>query len=66
MKCERSNILAIHSIGHSPVSRDTVTEILDVKGSLESRSKEATEWSDKRCENGHNEDVEMVSGVWER
>ena len=61
-----SDVLAVHSISHSPVSRDAVAEILDVKGTLKSRSKEAAEWSDERRENCHDEDMEMVGRIWER
>ena len=66
MKGEISNVLAIHSISHSSVSGDAVTEILDVEGTLKSGSKKATEWSDKRRKNGHDEDVEVVGRIWER
>jgi len=58
--------LAIHSISHSPVSGDAVTEILDVEGTLKSRSEKTTEWSDKRRKNGHDEDMEVVGCIWER
>jgi hypothetical protein len=39
-------LLAIHSIGHSTVTRDRMSKVLDVEGSLEARCKESTEWSD--------------------
>jgi len=61
-----SNALAVHSIGHSPVSRDTVTKVLDVEGTLESGSEEATEGCNERRENGHDEQMKMVGRIWER
>ena len=41
-------------------------EILDIEGAFKSRGKETTEWSNKRCENGHDEDMEVVGRVWKR
>ena len=64
-KSETSNILAIHSISHSPVPRNAMTEILDVEGTLESGSKETTERCNKRGKNGHDEDMEVVGSVRE-
>ena len=60
------NALAVHSISHSPVSRDTVTKVLDVKGTLKSGSEEATEGGNERRENGHDEQMKMVGRIWER
>lgn len=45
------------------MSRNAVTEILDVKGTLKSGSKEAAEGSNEGCENGHDEEVEVVGRI---
>jgi uncharacterized protein YcfL len=39
--------LAVHSVGHSTVARNTVTEVLDVESALETRREEPSEWSHK-------------------
>jgi len=51
--------LAVHSVGHTTVSRDTMPEILDLKRSFQSACEESSEWSNERCECCKNEDVEL-------
>jgi hypothetical protein len=51
--------LTVHSISHTSVPRDTVSEILDLKRSLQTASKESSERGDERCERCKNEDVEL-------
>jgi len=60
------NILAVHPVSHPPVSRDTMTEILDIKGTLKSGSEKAAERSDERRKNGHHEEMEVVGRIRER
>lgn len=47
------------------MSGDAVTEILDVEGTLKSRCEEATERSDERRKNGHDEEMKVVGRIWE-
>jgi len=47
--------LAVHSIGHAPVSWNTIPEVFDVEGTLETRSKEAAKGSDQRSEACHEQ-----------
>jgi hypothetical protein len=53
------NELTVHAIGCSTVTRDTVAEVLDLKGALNTRGKEAAERSDERRECSKYEDVEL-------
>jgi hypothetical protein len=57
------NILAIHSVGHSAMAWDAVTEVFDVKCSFESRGKEASERSHQRCKEGEQEKVNLVRSI---
>ena len=66
MKREISNVLAVHPISHSPVSGDTVTEILNVKGTLKSGREKSAEGCHKGRKNGHHEEVEVVGRIRER
>ena len=59
----QSNILAVHSIGHSPMPRNAVTKIFDVEGTLESGGEEAAKRSNEGRENGHDENVQVVGRV---
>ena len=38
-------------------------EILDVEGTFESGGEEATKWSDKGRENGHDKHVEVIGRI---
>lgn len=60
------SVLAVHSIGHPPVSRNALTEVLNVEGTLESGGKETAEWSNERRENRHDQDMEVVGRIWKR
>jgi hypothetical protein len=51
--------LAIHPIGHSTVSGNRVSKVLDVECTFEARGKEAAEWSDEGCECGHDKAVDL-------
>lgn len=51
----QNNELAIHAVCHASMSRNTVSEVLDVEGTLEARSEEAAERRDERREAGHEE-----------
>jgi hypothetical protein len=42
--------LAIHTIGHTTVSRNAITEILEIERPLEARGKEPSEWRDEGSE----------------
>ena len=39
--------LAVHPVSHTTVARNRVAEVLDLEGSLESGSEEASKWSDQ-------------------
>jgi hypothetical protein len=41
------------------VSRDAITKVLDIERTLESASKEPSEWRHKRCESSHNQTVDL-------
>lgn len=58
--------LAVHSICHPPMSRDAMTKIFDVKGSLESGGEEATEWTNKGGKSCHDEQMQVVGRIRER
>jgi hypothetical protein len=58
--------LAVHSIGHAAVARDTLSKVLDVQGSLESRREEPSEGSDKTREARHNKNVELIGSPRDR
>ena len=63
---KRVDSLAIHPVGHSSVSRDRVSEVLDVESPLESRSEESSEGSEERREGGHHDGVDLEGSVRER
>jgi hypothetical protein len=52
-------VLAVHTVGHSSVAGDKITEVLDLESTLQSGGEEPTEGSDKRCEGSHGQDVEL-------
>jgi len=58
--------LAIHPVGHTTVSGDRVSKVLDVECALEARGKEATEWRDERSERGHYQTVDLEGRVLDR
>jgi hypothetical protein len=45
---------------------NAVTKIFDVEGTFKSGGKEAAKWSNKRRENGHDENMEVVGRIWKR
>jgi hypothetical protein len=57
VECEVGSILAIHSISHSPMSRNAVAEIFDVESTLKSGGEEAAKWGDEGCKNSHDENM---------
>ena len=65
VKC-RTNVLAVHSISHPPMSRNAVAKVLDVESTLKSGGEKATERSDKGSKNGHDENVQVVGRVCDR
>lgn len=56
---EAHNKLTIHTISHTTMAWDGVTEILDVKGTLETGGEKSTKWSNQRGECREDEDVEL-------
>ncbi len=57
------DVLAVHTICHTTVTRDTVTEVLDIESPLETRGEETTERRDEGRETGQNEEVELVRRI---
>lgn len=51
--------LAVHTICHSSMARDAVSEVLDVEGPLQTAGEEATEGRNKRRESCEDEHVEL-------
>jgi hypothetical protein len=60
---EAHDELTVHAVGHAAVSRDRITEIFNVKSSLESGSEEATKRSDERGEGCKNQNVKLHRSV---
>jgi hypothetical protein len=56
---EAHDELTVHAVSHAAVTRDRVTEVLDVESALEARCEEATERRDERCESRHDKNVEL-------
>ena len=50
--------LTIEPVHDASVTGDDVAEILDLEGPLEAAGKEAAKWSDDRCKDGHEADVD--------
>ncbi len=63
---QRAYSLAIHPVGHSSVTRDTVAKVLDVEGPLEAAGKETAERRDQRSKGGHDERVQLERRVVHR
>ena len=59
----RRHLLAIHSVGHSAMARNAVSEVLDVECTLEPRGEEPAEGCDKGRKARHEEKVELVGYV---
>ena len=51
--------MAVHSIGNAPMSRNRITEVLDLEGTLKTRGEETSEWGNQRGESCENEDVNL-------
>ncbi len=58
--------LAVHSIGHTAMARDTLSKVLDIEGSLESRGEEPSEGGDQTREARHDENVELIGSPRDR
>lgn len=65
VKGREKGALAIHTIGHPSMSRDTVSKVLDVKCSFEARGKESAERSNERGEARQEQQVELVGRIRE-
>ena len=50
--------LAVHAVGHTTVSGNAVSEVLDVEGALEAGGKEPAERRHEGREAGEDKDVE--------
>ena len=59
---ENSDVLAVHTVRHTAVSRDAVAKVLDVEGALEARGEEAAERGYERGKAGEEEQMEVVFG----
>jgi hypothetical protein len=59
---ETHDELAVHTVGHTTMSRNGVTKVLDVEGTLQTRSEEATEGSNQRSKGSKDHDVELNRG----
>ena len=66
---EAHDELTIHAVSHAAVTRDRVTEVLDVESALEARCEEASERCNQRSEGRHDKDVELhrrdADGGWQ-
>ena len=58
--------VAIQTIRNSSMSRNEVTEILDLESSLETGCEESSEGGDERSDEGHVEGVDLHAGYRER
>ena len=58
--------LAIHPIGHPPMSRDAISEILDIERPLEAARKEPSKRRHERGKRGHDQRVDLERRVRDR
>ena len=58
--------LAIEAVGETSMSRDGITEILDIESALESTRKESSERRNKTRERSHDERMELERRVRHR
>lgn len=58
-----SCLLAVHSVGHTTVTGNTMAKVLDIKSSFESRREKSAERCHKRSERRHYNKVEVVRHV---
>lgn len=56
---ESHDELAVHTVRHAAVSRDGVAKVLNLEGTLETRSEEAAERSDERRKGGQGQGVQL-------
>jgi hypothetical protein len=54
------DVLAIHSIRHTPMSWNAVSKILNIESALEARSEKATKWCNQRSEARHEQQMELI------
>lgn len=59
------NALAVHPVGHTTVTRDRVSKVLDVERPLEAGSKEAAKGSEERSKDSHDDGVDLEGRVGE-
>lgn len=59
-KCEKTHDeLAIHAVCHTTVTRNGVTEVLDVESALQARSEEASKGRNERGKGCEDEDMKL-------
>lgn len=56
---ETHDELTVHTIRHTTMARNGVTEILDVEGALQTGREETAEWSNERGKCGEDKNVEL-------
>ena len=62
----KEHVLAVHTIRHSAMTRDAVTEVFDVERALEAGGEEPAEGGDEGGEAGENKEVQLVGCVRDR
>ena len=55
-----SDALAVHSICHSAMSWNAVSEVLDIESTFETRSEKATKGGDQRSKTRHKQQVDLI------
>lgn len=63
---ETHDELTVHAVSDTTMTRDRVTEILDLEGALEARCEEATEWRDEGSESSEDQNVDLHRSHVER
>lgn len=58
--CEEAhNKLTVHTVSHTTMSWNRVSEVLDLESALKSRSKESPEWCDERGKSCKDQNVKL-------
>ena len=62
---KHDDLLAVHSISHTTMSRNTISKVFNVKGSLESTGKEPSKRSYQGRKGTHYQTVNLKGGIGE-
>lgn len=57
------NILAIHTVRHAAMSRNTVAKVFDVECAFKTRSKETSKWCDQRSKDSKDKQMKLIRDI---